>query len=221
MEGRSPACSASYRGRVTDSLDSGRERGPRLGDSRAPVTNVMVLAAAAIAVIAGFAILRSVTNETPGSDDAATTVVTATATTTAATAAAVSTTAPPATTTTSTTTTVAPTADKTDAIIVVANASGVDRSATAMTDELSADGYTTAPVANSTGPRLQRSIIYYVRGNEGALGVARLLATQIPTARTLPMPDQPPLDRPLDEATVVLLLGRDAAGRPLAELATD
>jgi hypothetical protein len=199
-----------------------RDRGPRLGDSRAPVTNVMVLAAAAAAVIAGFLILGSVTNQTPGAEEAVTssaTVVTATPTTAAA--AAVSTTGPSATTTTTTTTTLAPRAAKSAAIVVVANASGVDRSATAMTDELSADGYTTGPVANSTGPRLERSTIYYVRGNEAALGVARLLADQIPTARTLPMPDPPPLDRPLNEATVALMLGRDAAGRPLGEPAID
>jgi cytoskeletal protein RodZ len=198
-----------------------RDRGPRLGESRAPVTNVVVIAAAAAAVIAGFVILRSVTNQTPGADEAVTSgaFVTATPTTTAA----VSTTGPSATTTTaaSTTTTSVPTAAKSDAIVVVANASGVDRSATAMTDQLSADGYTTAPVANSTGPRLERTVIYYLPRNDAARGVAHLLATQIPTARTAPMPDPPPLDRPLDEATVALMLGRDAAGRTLAELATD
>ena len=97
----------------------------------------------------------------------------------------------------------------------MANASGVDRSATAMTAELEAAGYTTAPVANATGPRLERSIIYYARNNPESFAVARLLAEQIPTARTLQMPEPPPLDRPLNGATVALMLGRDAAGRPL------
>ena len=90
-----------------------------------------------------------------------------------------------------------------------------------MTEELDADGYTTASVANATGPHLERSIIYYLEGDVGAQGVANLLAEQIPTARALPMPDVPPLDRPLNDATVVLLLGTDAAGRSLADLATD
>jgi hypothetical protein len=87
-----------------------------------------------------------------------------------------------------------------------------------MTAELKANGYTTAPVANSTGPRLDHSIIYYLDGNPTSLAVARLLAEQIPTAQTLPMPTPPPLDRPLNTATVALLLGRDAAGHRLADL---
>jgi hypothetical protein len=34
------------------------------------------------------------------------------------------------------------------------------------------------------------------------------------------MPDPPPLDRPLNGATVALMLGTDAAGHSLADLAT-
>jgi hypothetical protein len=111
-----------------------------------------------------------------------------------------------------------PRASKSDAVVVVANASGVDQSATAMSEDLSADGYTTAPVANSNGLRLHRSVIYYLPGNDASLGVAHLLADQIPTARIVPMPDSPPLDRPLGEATVALMLGLDDAGHPLAQL---
>ena len=103
---------------------------------------------------------------------------------------------------------------------MVANASGVDGSATAMTADLAAAGYTTAPVANATGPRLEQSIIYYLNEDPASLAVARLLAEQIPTAQTLPMPEPPPLDRPLSGASVALLLGRDAAGRELAGPAT-
>jgi len=84
-----------------------------------------------------------------------------------------------------------------------------------MTAELAAAGYTTAPVANATGPRLERSVIYYLAGDPTSVAVARLLAEQIPSAQTLPMPRPPPLDRPLNRATVALMLGRDVAGRPL------
>jgi hypothetical protein len=198
-----------------------RRRDPSLGDSHAPVTTIVVLATAAVAVVAGFLILRSVTDETARSDEptgGAVTTVTATPTSTTAIATTVATTAP---TTSTTTTTLAPLVAKSEATVVVVNASGVDRSATAMAEELSADGYTTAPVANSTGPQLERSIIYYLGDDDAAFGVARLLATQIPTARTLRMPETPPLDRPLEDATVALMLGLDAAGRPLADLATD
>jgi cytoskeletal protein RodZ len=215
---------------MTDQSDAGNgqqrhRRKPRLGESRAPVTTVVVLVAATVAVIAGFVVLRSVTDPAEGSDEAtgeAATVVSSTPGSTIS-AAPPSTTGETSSTTTSTTTTttVAPRASKSDATVVVANASGVDQSATAMTAELEADGYTTAPVANATGSYIDQSIIYYLDGDDESLGVARLVAEQIPTARTLPMPDPPPLDRPLNGATVVLLLGRDAAGRSLSDLATD
>jgi LytR cell envelope-related transcriptional attenuator len=206
--------------------DSGhhrRPRKPRLGESRAPVTTIAVLIVATVAVVAGFLVLRSVTDPASGSDDATPEAATIVSSTPASTISA----APPPTTggtsstTTSSTTTLVPRASKSDATVVVANASGVDHSATAMTDELAADGYTTAPVANATGPYIERSIIYYLEGDVASQGVALLLAEQIPTARTLPMPDAPPLDRPLNGATVALLLGLDAAGRSLSDLATD
>ena len=189
------------------------ERAPRLGDSRAPFTTAAVLAAAAIAVIAGLVVLRSVTDQRDDTDEVVSVAATVVTTTPAATILMSSTTS-----TSSTTTTVVPRPSKSAATVVVANASGLDGSATAMAAELAADGYTTAPVANATGPRLERSIIYYLEADPIARGVAGLLAEQIPTAQTLPMPDSPPLDRPLAAATVALLLGRDAAGRPLAEL---
>ena len=185
-----------------------------------------MLVAAAVAVLAGFVVLRSITDQVDGSEnivgsdnaasDVATTTVTAAPMSTAARPLSTTT-----TTTTTTSTTVASSAAKSDAIVVVANASGVDRSATAMIAELAAEGYTTAPVANTTGPRLERSIIYYLVEDPASLAVARLLAEQIPTAQTLAMPEPPPLDRPLNGATVALLLGRDAAGRSLAELQND
>jgi hypothetical protein len=188
-------------------------RAPKLGDSRSPGTTLVVLALATVAVIAGFVLLRSITHQTVRSADA---IVAATTTTVAAPASTLNLT--PVTSTTSTTTTVAPSAAKSDATVVVANASGVGGSATAMIAELAAAGYTMAPVANGTGPRLDQSVIYYLESDPKALGVAQLLAQQIPTAQTRPMPQPPPLDRPLNAATVALMLGKDAAGRSLAEL---
>ena len=193
-------------------------REPKLGDTRSPVTTVLVLAGGAVAVIAGFAVLRSVTHETVRSADA---IVSVTTTTVAAPVSTLSLTpVTSTTTTTTTTTTIVPNASKSDAVVVVANASGVGGSATAMIAQLQAAGYSMAPVANATGPRLDQSIIYYLESDPEARGVAQLLAQQIPTAQTLPMPQPPPLDRPLNTATVALMLGRDAAGRSLAELQT-
>jgi hypothetical protein len=189
-----------------------RRRRPVHGDSRGLAPTLVLLVAAAGAVVAGFVILRSVTDQTVATDDSIVVIETTTPTTVPA-----STIAVPTSTTTAPTTTAAPVVSKSDATVVVANASGVGGSATAMTAELVADGYTTAPVANSVGAQLDQSIIYYLPNDPGALGVARLLAAQIPTAQTLPMPAAPPLDRPLGAATVALMLGRDAAGKPLGE----
>ena len=205
-----------------------RRRALRLGDSGAPVATVAVLAAAAVAVIAGLVVLRSITDRGVGSENVVGSDIAASdVATTTVTAAPMSTAARPLSTTTTmrttstTSTTIASSAAKSDVIVVVANASGVDRSATAMIAELAAAGYTTAPVANATSPRLERSVIYYLEEDPASLAVARLLAEQIPTAQTVAMPDPPPLDRPLNGASVALLLGRDAAGRSLAELEND
>lgn len=192
-----------------------RPRKPAVGDSSAPVTTLVVLAVAAVAVFAGVLLLQTVTEPDTGSDEEARVAVTTTL------PAPVSTTPftlDTTSTSTTTTTTTIPTASKGDATIVVANASGINRTATAMSDALAADGYTVTPVANTTGPQLERSIIHYVEGDAAAQGVARLLGEQIPTAQVLPLPNPAPLDRPLGAATVVFLLGRDAAGRSLAEL---
>ena len=173
----------------------------------------MLLSAAAVAVIAGFVILRSITDPAEEVDDTVSEVATTVATTPPSTVDVL-----PSTSTSTTSTTAAPTVPKSAATVVVANASGVGGSATAMAAELTAAGYTVAPVANSTGPQLQTSIVYYVQADPTALAVAQLLVAQIPTAQTQPMPNPPPLDRPLGAATVALMLGRDAAGRTLADL---
>jgi hypothetical protein len=198
-----------------DPLDGGQRarRQPRLGDSRAPATTITVLAIAAAAVIAGLLILRSVTGDSTRADDEAET------TSTSSSLPPVVITVGPVASTTTTAAVAAPTAAKSDATVMVANASGVGGSATAMSAELAANGYTTSRVANVTGGRLQQSVIYYIAGQPGAEAVARLLNTQIPQAQLAPMPDPPPLDRPLGDATVALLIGVDIAGQPLAALA--
>jgi LytR cell envelope-related transcriptional attenuator len=195
-------------------------RAPTRGDSRAPVATITVLAIAAVAVIAGFLILHSVTRRPAAGEAGAGAPAASVTASSAPPTSAATTTSTTAAPTTTTSTTTAPGPAKTDAVVVVANASGVGGSATKMTAQLAANGYTTAPVANATGPRLDHSVIYYVPTDPAAQGVARLIAAQIPSAQTLPLPNPPPLDRPLNKATVVLMLGRDTAGRPLAQLQT-
>ena len=63
------------------------QRLPTVGDGQAPVTTVIVLAAAATAVIAGFVILRSIGDPVGGSGDAVSNVATTTVTTPLATSA--------------------------------------------------------------------------------------------------------------------------------------
>ena len=199
---------------TTDERDRGRRRpprAPRVGDSRSPVTTIVVLALGAVAVIVGLVILFSITGDSTPSDtsEAPTTV----ATTTPISIVGIPTAAP------TTTTIAAPTGGKGDAPLLVVNASGVGGSASSMLAELAADGYAASKVANMKGGRLEQTVVYYVAGDAAAEGVARLLTTQIPQAQVQPMPDPPPIDRPLNGATVALMIGRDIAGRPLADLA--
>ena len=72
---------------------------------------------------------------------------------------------------TSAPTPVAPGMSWAGARIVVVNASEVGGSATAMGADLAADGYTVAPMAISTGPRLGRSIVYYLNEDPASLAV--------------------------------------------------
>src|SRR4051794_20561625 len=92
-------------------------RGPRLGDSRAPVTTVVVLAAAVVAVIVGLVLLRSITDD---SRTAEPDITAAPRTSVAVTVVAM----PELATTTAPTTTIGPTAAKGDAAVLVVNASG-------------------------------------------------------------------------------------------------
>ncbi len=195
-------------------LTDGRRRpprAPRLGDSRAPITTIVVLAAGAVAVIIGLVILRSITGDStsPETGGATTAVVTVPPISIVG----IPTAAP------TTTTVAAPTAGKGDAPLLVVNASGVGGSASSMLAQLGADGYATSKVANMKGGRLEQSVVYYVAGDAAAEAVARLLGAQIPQAQVEQMPDPPPIDRPLNGATVALMIGRDIAGRPLADLA--
>jgi hypothetical protein len=195
-------------------LSGGRRRPPRpprVGDSRSPVTTIVVLAVGAVAVIVGLVILFSITGDsTPSETNEATTVA---LTTTPISLVDIPTFAP------TTTAPAVPTAAKTDATVLVVNASGVGGSASSMLAQLAADGYSASVVANMTGGRLEQSAVYFVAGDAKAEGVAHLLATQIPQAQVQPMPDPPPIDRPLNGATVALMIGRDIAGRSLADLA--
>ena len=192
--------------------ERGSRRSPRVGDSGSPVGSTLSIVLAVIAVIAGFLILRAVTNDDNGDDGLGTTnstvpggVIT--------TAVGGSTPATPS---------VAPSAEpvaKNAATVSVANASGKAGSAAGMSTALQTAGYTMGTPGNTTGQKLTTSIVYYVDGDASAQGVAALVAADMGGLQTAPMPTPPPIDKGLGTSTVLVMVGTDTAGKTLADLA--
>jgi hypothetical protein len=157
---------------------------------------------AVVAVVLGFVILRNLSSDDGGG--------TASPVTTTTVLAPVDTTLPPETTTT----TLAP-INKTGYKMVVANASGVGGSAGQLTIALQGQGFIVEPATNSAAERrgLETTVVYYLAGNEpNATSVARTLGGVC----IEPMPTPVPTERAtLGEASVLVLLGKDLAGKPL------
>jgi hypothetical protein len=191
-------------------------RSPRGGDSGSPVGSTLSIVLAVIAVIAGFLILRAITDDDDGGD-----AVTPESTPTAGSGASTvpgagSVAVDPA----ATTTTAPPAPVKTGATVLVANASGVGGSAGAMSTALTTDGYTLAaePTNSNLGAPLTASVVYYVDGDPAAQAVATTLGVTMGNVQVAPMPIPPPIDSELGTSTVLLMLGTDAAGKTLADL---
>jgi hypothetical protein len=194
--------------------ERGSRRSPRVGDSGSPVGSTLSIVLAVIAVIAGFLILRAVTNDDDNGDDGlGTTNSTAPGGVVTSLAAGGSTPATP-----SVAPTQAPVA-KNAATVSVANASGVGGSAAGMSTALQTAGYTMGTPGNSTAEKLATSIVYYVNGDANAQGVAALLAADMGGLQTAAMPTPPPIDKGLGTSTVLVMVGTDTAGKTLADLA--
>ena len=210
---------------MTDGHDGSGQmprRATRVGDGGAPVTGALAIVLAVVAVVAGFLILRSISDGgeqsldfggvgSDASGDPAD-VVTDPDGTSAETVA----TLPPETT--------QPPLVTLGASVIVANANGVGGSASAMSRALETDGgfVMVDPVnASATINDLDVSVIYYVPTNPSAQAVADSLATVLGGVGSVaPMPDVPPTrDGTLNGAEVLLMLGNDKAGKTLAELA--
>lgn len=193
-------------------------RTSRVGDGGASVSGALAMVLAAIALVAGFFILRSISDggeraldmpgtgasvepSGPGDDDATTTTVASQETTT--------TTEPPLVTT--------------GASVIVANANGIGGSAGAMTRtlETGAGFQMVDPTdASSTVPTLDTSVVYFDPNIAGAQAVAesvnRVLGGDLQVS---PLPGTPPTqDGSLDGAGVLLMLGTDKANKTLEEL---
>jgi hypothetical protein len=176
---------------------------PRTGN----VNSVLSIVVAVLAVLLGFFILRDLRNDTglATPDDVASPdeVV---STDTSVEEIVVQTTAAP----------VVLTAFK----VQVANASGVSGSAGLLTTEMQGKGYIVQPAINKSEitPKQTVTVVYYLLGSETA---AAQVAQELGGVATSPMPTPIPTETgSLGEASVLVLLGTDLAGKPLAIIAS-
>jgi hypothetical protein len=100
--------------------------------------------------------------------------------------------------------------------VQVANASKVAGSAGQLTTELQGRGYIVQPAVNSSEitPKQTATVVYFLPGSEVA---AAQVAAELGGVSTAPMPAPIPTESGgLGEASVLILLGTDIAGKPLA-----
>lgn len=100
--------------------------------------------------------------------------------------------------------------------VQIANASGVSGSAGLLTTELQGRGYIVQPAINKSEitPRQTTTVVYYLLGSEAP---AAQVARELGGVATSPMPTPIPTETgSLGEASVLILLGTDLAGKPLA-----
>ena len=195
--------------------ERGTRRSPRAGDGGSPVGSTLSIVLAVIAVIAGFLILRAITDDDDGDGGGTTPVVDDTTDADTDTLPGGTTATPGSAGTTATT--AAPVA-RNAATVVVANASGVAGSAGAMTQALAGAGYTMGTAGNTTAEQLAASVVHYVAGDPIAQAVAGLVAADMGGIATAEMPAAPPIDAGLGTATVLVMVGTDTANKTLADL---
>ncbi len=198
-------------------------RRPRVSDGGAPVSGALAIVLALVAVVAGYLILRSISDDGeaaldfPVADGAVANgsgdenpdqAVDPTATTAPVTIA---------------TTTTVPLIVTDGADVLVANANSVGGSAGQMKRALeTGPGFTVVDAVNGSAALgdIFDSAIYYDTSNPQAEAVARSLAEVLGDVSTVaPLPELPPTDDgDMRGADVLLLLGDDIAGKTLAEL---
>lgn len=190
--------------------ERGSRRSSRVGDGGSPVGSTLSIVLAVVAVIAGFLILLAITDDDDGQASGSGTEDTGSVPGSVvgnedltSTSVGVTTTQPEV---------------RTGATVVVANASGVAGSAAAMSNALEGAGYTTGEPGNSTGERLDRSVVYFAAGDTAAEAVARTVARDMGGIAVEEMPTPPPFDGDLGGATVLVMVGTDTAGKSLADL---
>jgi hypothetical protein len=179
-----------------------RRRPTRAPLPRSSASNsTLSIVIAVVAVVLGFFILRDISQD-GSSSPTATEETTATEQVTEETIA-------------TETTVAAPTIPLTSFKIQVANASKISGSAGQLTTELQGRGYIVQPAlnANDATPKQNTTVVYYLPGSEAQ---AALVAGELGGVATAPMPAPIPTDSGnLGEASVLIMLGTDVAGKPL------
>lgn len=187
-------------------------RPPRKSPNGAPMGSTVSIVVAVVAVIAGFLILRNVTNDStstsPGGDTS-TTVNTDSSIESTTTLAAID-----------VTPTTAPIV-VTGATVLVANASGITGTAGTFSKALGQVGFTMATPTNAAGAEVKLTVskVYYLPGGEQ---VAASVAQSMGGVEVAPMPAVVPIKNGsagLGTATVLVMLGSDLAGKALPILA--
>lgn len=180
----------------------------RSGSGASPMGSTLAIVIAIAAVVVGFLILKNIRSDDDGA--AATTLPTTPTTDPLSSPTVPLATEPPVTVFTPTTT---------GAKVVVANASNQDGVARVLTTALQGNQFTTVePTNGATKEAVTR--IQYVDGDPAAEAVARSVAALMGVSTVEIMPTPVSLQDPatLLDATVLVLLGDDKAGKTLAQM---
>ena len=181
---------------------------PRQGIGGSPVGSTLSIVLAVVAVVAGFLILRNITDDDDGASPDADGAATGETTTTTIDLALATTTLVPATT--------VPPIVTEGATVVVANASGVPGSAGRMSTALGAAGFTMAEATNATSAQLEQSVVYYDPAVAAAQAVAGSVATMMGGLAVEAVPTPVPIEGgSLDGSGVVVMLGTAQADKTL------
>lgn len=101
-------------------------------------------------------------------------------------------------------------------VVVVANDSGVDGAAGAMTTTLENAGFAVGTATNGVEPRAE-SIVYYTDDPDAEADV-EIVANELGGIEVEPMPDEIPTESGDLDGDILLLLGTAQAGKSLAQL---
>jgi len=193
------------------SNDNSSRRSIGKSSGGAPKGSTISIVVAVVAVIMGFVILKNITSDSSG-DSAGTPSETTNP---------LGTFDPNATTIPLETTTTAPAMVYTGATVLVANASGISGTAGQFSKALGQVGFTMATPTNAGGAeaKLPVSKVYFLPGGElVAASVAKSMGGVAVAAMPTPVPIKDEAAG-LGEATVLVMLGADLAGKALPALA--